>query len=280
MLATQVAAQSPYGAKPVITYRNQPLEAVAVNVVSNALVGSIGSLLHKPKGMSAGRALLRGAARGAAGGAMIYLGKALSSQIYHERNIWYGWGSRAVVSLGASMVENTILHKPLLGRYGIDVGPMFVTIERGHVRLQVMPLAAAFTVSELLARKSINWEASGQLGTLIFNSGSLPYEGLYNKGSFTVSPGYQVCSQAWHGSVAHEHLHALQFRESLVINQWARVQPKGFWRVFKVDFTPFDLLYPLLGDGIQQSTNWYEREAQLFSTGMNNPTRLLNTRVP
>jgi hypothetical protein len=257
------------------TIKQEWSSVLATNVVINGTMTGLGSIVHKPKSMSAGKAFLRGFTRGCLGGTIIFSGKYINSLVYSEKSLYYAWPSKLTVSLGASVVENAMLHKPIFSRYAIDIGPTFITFERNKkVKVQIMPislLALAFVAPS----KKIDWTTSLATGGFVFNTFQNQTE-VNKTQAFNFKSGFifdandfKFKSNNYYEIVVHEFTHQLQFREYLAFNSIIKSNKTSFVRHFKVDFSLFDIVYVSMIGMTQYNKiyqqHWLEREAGLLS---------------
>ena len=184
----------------------------------------IGAAINKQKTEKVLPAFFRGFKTGCVGGAFLYGGKKITYLINKQDNLIWGWPSKLVHSYGASIMESAAKNdKNPFSKLSFPVGFLRVNFSfnkkiKTNVQLQPGSLACFIVNASYWKFKATE---SLLIGTPVFVSNS-PF--ILNKGGGTAIINTFTYSELFTAEnnkiIAHEHLHILQEREFLVINDW------------------------------------------------------------
>jgi hypothetical protein len=207
--------------------QNQERHVFIYNVTLGGITSGIGAAINKKKEDKLLSTFFRGFKYGCVGGLFLYGGKKLSYEINRQNNLAWGWSSKLVHSYGSTIIESAALNeKHVFSKLSFPVGFVRFNIQynrkvKCNVQLQPGALASFIANSEYWQFKP---KESLLIGTPIFMSnsdyiinGSGGGKALIN--TFTYS---EIFTSKSYEIFAHEHLHLLQEREYLVMNNWVK----------------------------------------------------------
>ena len=256
------------------------------NSLIGGFSGSIGALINKRKGEKWYRVLAKGFVVGTGGGALLYTGKKMNHLVADKSTLGYAYLSRAVFSLGNSLVENAAANRKPWAMFHYDIGFIRVEFQTEHfsVRPRLMPLTFAGTVF-LAVNGKFDLKTTLQSGTPTFRTGQIGYSPRFM--ASTPTNGFLFrdslrSGAAFYEVYAHEMVHAFQFQEYSGCNYFARpltarwALKSAFYRKWQ-QWVYGDLNYAIMGINyfvIQKGhrvrnycDNFLENEAETLSTG-------------
>lgn len=284
-LALPCAAQD-FEPPPGETAR-QDARLFAYNVALGAAVGGVGAALREGEGSRLAR-LWRGAAGGAAGGAVMYGGKRLAHRVLSEQRMTAAWPAILVHAAGTSLVENASRGTPLAPRYLLHTGFVRWEAEPSGLRARVLPFGAII-FGAMLARRPLDLGRSLAFGTPVFvQRGSIerPF-GDEPGGAFaglavlsTILLDTDRADADFYETAAHELVHVMQYHEYLRLAAFHAPLSRRFRRVGWVDaaaryvyldvFLYQSAAYYLVGGGTRPIPCYFnnplEYEAEAFAT--------------
>jgi hypothetical protein len=205
----------------------QERQIFVYNIALGGITSGIGAAINKKKDDKVLPTFFRGFKYGCIGGLFLYGGKKISYQINRQNNLAWGWPSKLVHSYGASIIESASLNeKNVFSKLSFPVGFVRFNLtfsKKVQSSVQLQPGAlASFIVNA--AYREFKPKKSLLIGTPIFMSnsdyivnGSGGGKALIN--TFTYS---ELFTSNSYEIFAHEHLHLLQEREYLVMNNWVK----------------------------------------------------------
>ena len=222
----------------------------------------------------------------------------------NDAALLWAWPVRIVHSVGTSIIENAAANKPnVFQDYNMPIGFVNLSVSIKNkivVKPQLMPfsfgtfLSVLFNLTTLNNSSCLNEKSTFKLkeslllGTPYFSVNSLPINsnvnynranyngGLNVYGTILADSYYDNSNFAGHIK-AHELIHSLQDEDYLVFNQYLN-KPynriihrnkkviKVLERYIHPDIPYFDAFYITMPKGEDEFTNFYEREAEHFST--------------
>jgi hypothetical protein len=207
--------------------QNQERHVLVYNIALGGITSGIGAALNKKKEDKFLPTFFRGLKYGCIGGLFLYGGKKINYQINRQNNLAWGWPSKIVHSYGATIIEQASKNeKDIFTKLSFPVGFVRFNLsfsKKIKCNIQLQPGAlASFMVNA--AYWKFKPKESLLIGTPIFMSnsdyivnGSGGGKALIN--TFTYSELYTSKS---YEIFAHEHVHLLQEREYLVMNNWVK----------------------------------------------------------
>lgn len=207
-----------------INAQHQERQVIIYNIALGGITTGIGAAINKQKSEKVFPAFFRGFKSGCIGGAFLYGGKKMSYLINKQDNLIWGWPSKLVHSYGASIMENAAKNdKNPFSKLSFPVGFLrfnFSFDEKIKTNVQLQPGSLACFIVNASYWK-FKPKESLLIGTPVFTSNS---NYILNKGggwaiinTFTYS---ELFNNEKYKVIAHEHIHILQEREYLVINNW------------------------------------------------------------
>ena len=203
--------------------QNQEREVIMYNIALGGITTGIGAAINKQKSEKIFPAFFRGFKIGCVGGAFLYGGKKITYLINKQDNLIWGWPSKLVHSYGASIMESAARNdENPFSKLSFPVGFLRLNFSfdkkiKSNIQLQPGSLACFVVNASYWKFKP---KESLLIGTPVFVSNS---NYILNKGggwaiinTFT----YSELFAEKYKIIAHEHLHILQEREYLVINDW------------------------------------------------------------
>lgn len=152
-----------------ISSYSQDLKYASFNILTNSIIGGIGSGIHKKSGETFGHAFVQGMWKGAASGALNYGSKKmLQVQVANNKLDWrLCWGSKLVNSVSNTMLYNaTMNERDFIGNYSINIG--FLRFSTKY-KVQVEPVSLGyFTFLAINKSYSFNIEKSLKTGSVLF----------------------------------------------------------------------------------------------------------------
>jgi hypothetical protein len=261
----------------------QERQVFVYNIALGGITSGIGATINKKKEDKILPTFFRGFKYGCIGGFFLYGGKKISYQINRQNNLAWGWPSKLVHSYGASIIESAALNdKNVFSKLSFPVGFLrfnLVFNKKVKCNIQLQPGAlASFIVNS--AYWQFKTKESILIGTPIFMSNS---DYIINRSgggralinTFTYSEQYTSKS---YEIFAHEHLHILQGREYLVMNNWFKKptnkvldklnnNTKKILKHLYLDIPYNYLFYSILyKDPPCYFKNYFEFEAKRFAT--------------
>ncbi len=205
--------------------QQQERHVFVYNIALGGITSGIGAAINKKKEDKFLQVFFRGFKYGCVGGLFLYGGKKISYEINRQNNLAWGWPSKLVHSYGASIIESAALNeKHVFSKLSFPVGFVRFNVQfnkKVKANIQIQPGAlASFIVNS--AYWQFKPKESLLIGTPIFMSNS---DYIVNKNgggralinTFTYS---DVFTNNSYEIFAHEHIHILQGREYLVMNNW------------------------------------------------------------
>jgi hypothetical protein len=205
--------------------QKQEQHVLVYNVALGGITSGIGAAINKKKADKIFPTFLRGFKYGCVGGLFLYGGKKISYQINRQNNLAWGWPSKLVHSYGATIIEQASKdEKDIFTKLSFPVGFLRFNLSfqknvKCNIQLQPGALASFILNSSYWKFKP---KESLLIGSPIFMSnsdyiinGSGGGKALIN--TFTYS---ELFTSKSYEIFAHEHLHLLQEREYLVMNNW------------------------------------------------------------
>lgn len=202
---------------------SQEIGLAGKNILFGGIVSGIGSGLNKEHSESFTKAFLRGFKWGSVGGFVVYLGKKTSYTINSTEQLYFGWGTKLVHSLGTSIIYNSAIGESPFSKYYTNVGFIRFEInlnEKFNTKVKVMPFSLGSFIYGL-TKHSIVVDESLKLGTPLFIADSSFFEGR-----FLGLSGYNTIMIAGElkefkfRTIAHENIHTMQFNEFYTLNTW------------------------------------------------------------
>ncbi|MES2761744.1 MAG: hypothetical protein V4677_06035 [Bacteroidota bacterium] len=261
----------------------------AYNALVGSISGGIGALINKKKDQKWHKVLLKGFVVGFGGGAICYSGKKLNSLIAIKKELGYAYLSRAVFSVGNSIVENAASNRPFWSRWHYDIG--FVRLElqtNGPLKFtpKVMPSSLGGIVF-MAVRGRLDENVSLRSGTFTFRADRVIYAS--HLVASTASNGFLFVNalnsgQVFYDTYAHEMVHAFQFQEfsgcnyffNPLTDKWKEKSPlfkkTSKWIYGDVNFELMLFNYFIINQGNDDSKahyckNYLENEAEFLSVG-------------
>lgn len=265
--------------------QNYPQQASGIllyNVGSGMLIGGVGALINKDKGQDPWKTFLRGASRGAIGGAINYGSKQITAQIARQENYVYGWPGRLTQSLGTSMIENAAANRSLLASYHFSYGPLRLELDaqtQYKPSLKLKPIALVGLVW-LGSKGTFSAKHSLLSGAPVFISdGPINmFGGSYGGYALGIVTALDKAYIDNYELFAHEFIHIHQYEDYIGVNSFFD-RPLGNLKNNSSSFNTLSkyvyldihaplLLgtYFLLHDGGNYFKNWFEFEAEHFAT--------------
>lgn len=199
------------------SFHQQQRQLATYNIIFNAGVAAIGSVIHKHEHETICNAFISGAIKGAVGGAIIFIGKKSVALIPLNKDLRLAHISKSIHALGSSMVSNGSLNKPILSTISFELYTtrLDVNTDTWETKIRLQPFAL---IGGIIFAKytSLNIKKSLEYGGLYFDSDSKKYRGRCYLCGVIVSS----TSNHRHNTAAHELIHVMQNREYLVFNNY------------------------------------------------------------
>lgn len=152
-----------------VSIQAQDLKYASLNILSNSLIGGIGSGIHKQKNETFWQAFKQGAWKGSVGGALNYGSKKML-QISSKNNTYtYIWPARITNSISNSINYNAIQNKPIFSSFYFTA--WFINMQfdgKIHWKIDPYTLGSAILLS-FNENNSFNLKNSLITGSLFFN---------------------------------------------------------------------------------------------------------------
>ena len=266
--------------------QHQEREVFLYNVSFGVVSSGIGAIINKPKGTNWRHAFLRGAWQGSIGGLVNYSSKKTLYLVNKKQDVFYASPALLLHAAGSSIIENAALYHPFLRNWNLDYGP---------VRLDWSPhrtLKVRFLPEIIYAGihggiyGHLNAKESLLSGVAVFENKqyTLPFQTGLCLGRSVLVTNNKFLDANKYGTLAHEFVHAFQYRDYQVFNTWLKplekkIKSKPLNRVFS-RYIYFDMPYLVPFYELQGRypynryfKNYFEFEAQRFSTNKLVPYR-------
>lgn len=257
----------------------EDLKYASLNIISNSIIGGIGSGIHKKQNQTFWAAFKQGVWRGSISGALNHGSKKmLQIQAGKENLDWkLCWGSKIVNSFSNAMLYNATMNESnLMANYSINIG--FLRLSTKY-KVQIDPISLSSSGIILLAGCKFNIKKSLIIGTPIFNykfKREIYFDGQnYKVKNFRsgISFGQNIITHIIdpnslanelnpNSVILHELIHTYQRLQYSQINNLFKIYNK--YENFKWihnDLSSFDILYFIQ----PYKNNIFELEANFFS---------------
>lgn len=272
--------------------QNNNTEAAIYNIGIGSIFSGIGAVINKEPKEKFGKVLFKGMAQGALGGYLVFESKVIAGRIAKDRDLTYGWPAKFVNSAGTSIIENAASNRNFWEQWNLNIGfnrIEFHTKDKLQVKYRIQPISFLLTAYTAVNNK-FEPKLSLRLGEFVFSGNNYyhkndnPYLGAAIGTSVLLNPetgGFN------YNTVAHEMIHVFQYHDFNVLNAYMNKplqefeENSSFFRKmnnilhYDINIFIFAGLYKMehFGEDLQTFngyySNYFEREAHLFSRGTN-----------
>ncbi|UXE65181.1 MAG: hypothetical protein KA713_11830 [Chryseotalea sp. WA131a] len=258
------------------------VQAALFNVGTGGLIGGIGSMINKKPNEKLTKLFLRGFAKGATGGLLVYGSKKLIYQYGDIENPSIAWGSKLMNAAGMSIIENAASNNKFLKTWHLNFGfnRLEIDIEtRVKFRYKVMPYAL-YGFIYCFSRGNLSFSETFKLGHPIFFTDSLKINTYSSELAGTTLTNSILMSDKYYSSkqISHEIIHVLQFeafgslntffdkpRNELFMKEYKVIKFYKKWIYTDATNSIFSGLYLLNVDNSCFLNNSFEAEANFYS---------------
>lgn len=264
-------------------FRTQRGQMIRYNIGIGVLIGGVGALINKQTKEEWLPVLLKGMGQGALGGYVNFQAKNLIFNIAEKENIAYGWPSKFIHSLSASMLENAAANRNFWEAYHMNFGPIRLEIDKkkGYKPgLRLLPSALVGNIW-IATKGKLDLNRSLKSGIPVFQAeGRIAFFGGTFDGfvisNATVLNKNQIDN---YELFAHEYMHVLQYEDYIGITSFFN-RPYEKWvknsKLFRQtdSWIHYDFHMPVFSAGglLMRNTgacyfnSWIEFEAEHFAT--------------
>ncbi|WP_141402390.1 hypothetical protein [Sediminicola luteus] len=246
------------------------------NVGLGAVVGGIGAIINKTKTEKTAHVFVKGFAKGALGGFLVYESKSLIRNIEKHQKLEYSWPAKIVNAAGTSIIEGAALNNRFLSTWHLHIGFNRLELKSSDtwkLRYKVMPVSFVYTSYAAFGNK-FEWENTLRAGEIMFSNASMS-DGGFNYANVFV---YNSSLPYYKAIIAHEIIHTYQYYDFNFVNAFIhkpisrlegnsdflkRLEPILYYDLQNPVFRVF---YNLEGtDNVNFHDNFFEYEAGLWS---------------
>lgn len=255
------------------SFAQEDLKYASLNILSNSIIGGIGSGIHKHSNQTFWAAFKQGAWKGSISGVLNYGSKKmLQIQAGKENLDWrLCWGSKIVNSVSNTVLYNATMNESdLMANYSINIG--FLRLSTKY-KVQVDPISLGCFGYAFLMGGKFNAKMSAITGVAYFNySWKKSYidslsrkKANYDKYGITYAQNIMIQTNVSESVALHELTHTYQRLQYSQINNFFKIYNK--YENFKWihnDLSSFDILYFIQNKTIGYKNNVFELEADFM----------------
>ena len=154
-------------------------ESATLNILFSGLSSGVGAMINKKKGYPVHKAFINGFWKGSIGGGVSFTGKLINKRIYSEKDLWMGWPSRIVNSVGMSITENASLGNGMFDNMHtyLYFTRLDYNVKEKSFRARALPLSMIdFTYRTVKLNTKIDFKTSMITGSIISKGCDIGYK--------------------------------------------------------------------------------------------------------